>query len=126
MRQKRLGTVVVENGVNFVLMQRSTGTLQSSLEGVIDFEFPDFPGVEKARYYILGSDFEKFSVMWNCYDQPRPELNFVHSVEFLFILTRSIDPSQEIINEMELYIDKFFDRKFVLLTDQTVESCPIR
>lgn len=107
-------------------MQRSTGTPQSPLEGLIDFEYPEFPEVGKVRYFILGSDFEKFSVMWNCMDMPNPEWTFDHSEEFMFILTRFLEPSQEIIDEMESYIDKYLDRKFAVLTDQTVESCPIR
>lgn len=125
MTQKRIGTVIVENGVNFVLLQRSTGKSQSPVEGIIDFEYPEFPEVGIIRYNILESDFKQFAVMWTCMD--RPDLGpFDQSEEFMFILTRSIYPSQEIIDEMESYIDKFFDRRFVFLTDQTVESCPIR
>lgn len=117
--------MVTENGINIDLLERASGTPQSSLEGIIDFEYPEFPNIGTMRHYILGTEFKKFSVVWSCMDLPSL-VSFDQSREFMFILTRSLEPSQDNIDEIESYIDKYFDRKFAVLTNQTIESCPIR
>lgn len=59
-------------------------------------------------------------------DNPEPEWNFDHSEEFMFIMSRTAIPSQDVMDKIHFYIDKYYDRNFVEFVDQSNASCPLR
>lgn len=126
MRFKRAAFAIRPDGSRFDLRQRAVGypaVEGASLKGIINLVFDEFVEMGSFSHFILGSDFKHYAILWSCVDE-QMGFDFDFSKEIVNIMTKSPEPEPDVISEIDTYIDKYFDREFLFITDQSKESCP--
>ncbi|XP_026477509.1 apolipoprotein D-like [Ctenocephalides felis] len=88
-----------------------------STEGKLKVTFPSLPVDFDAPYWVLGTDYENFAVVWSCND-----LGFLNTRN-AWILTRQRKASVEIMKKAYAIIDENkITRAYFIRTNQ--QSCP--
>lgn len=118
------GNLESDNCPKSTMHTKASATFANPFEGIINV----FPRNKNNGmiHYILETDLSTVLTYWTCLDNPDPELHFVHSKEFMFMMSRSANPSQDIVNKIHFYVDKYYDSNFVEFIDQSNSSCPLR
>ncbi|KAJ9592178.1 hypothetical protein L9F63_001294 [Diploptera punctata] len=115
--------------INIINRQTSYLTgIRSTIEGVVrhvgrtddsklSVKFPSLPVLVDAPYWVLGTDYENYAVVWSC-------SNFgLFSTRNAWILTRSRYPPLEIMEKAYSVVDKYgISRAYFIRTDQ--KNCP--
>lgn len=119
-----------DNGsVNIVNKQISSlSGVASSIEGIgrktgrdgdskLIVTFPSLPLPVDAPYWVLGTDYDSYAVVWSCN-------NFgVFSLRYVWILTREPKPPVEVLERAYQVVDKNnVSRAYFIRTDQ--KNCP--
>ncbi|KDR18800.1 Apolipoprotein D [Zootermopsis nevadensis] len=93
---------------------RMTGRTE---ESKLSVKFPSLPVLVDAPYWVLGTDYENYSVVWSC-------SNFgLFSTRNAWILTRSRHPTLEIMEKAYSVVDKHgISRAYFIRTDH--KNCP--
>ncbi|PNF27250.1 hypothetical protein B7P43_G05299 [Cryptotermes secundus] len=86
-------------------------------ESKLSVKFPSLPVLVDAPYWVLGTDYENYAVVWSC-------SNFgLFSTRNAWILTRSRHPTLEIMEKAYSVVDKHgISRAYFIRTDQ--KNCP--
>lgn len=121
-----------DNGTVTVVNQQIssfTGTA-ASIKGSAKFEgkpnesklwvtFPTVPFGGEAPYWVLGTDYDNYAVVWSCTD-----FGMISS-KFVWILAREPSPSVEVMQKAYAILDKNeISRAYLTRTDQ--KNCPAR
>ncbi|XP_059490320.1 apolipoprotein D-like [Neocloeon triangulifer] len=85
-------------------------------EGTLLINFPT-TGQEDGDYWILGTDYSSYSVVWSCSNVGG------QSLQLAWLLTRERVPSNETLSAAQVIIDANGLKGNFLLTDQT--NCPL-
>ncbi|XP_069672058.1 apolipoprotein D-like [Periplaneta americana] len=118
-----------EGRVSIVNRQTSSLTgIRSTIEGVVrlvgrtdesklSVRFPSLPVLVDAPYWVLGTDYDNYAVVWSC-------TNFgIFSTRNAWILTRSRHPTLDVMEQAYSVVDKHgISRAYFIRTDQ--KNCP--
>lgn len=73
---------------------------------------------DETNYYILATDYFQYAVGWGC-----ESLENNQSREYAWILSRTPTLPEAYIERIDDYIERFFDRDLLRVTDQDLQNC---
>lgn len=97
--------------------------MASSIEGVATIEspgklnvrFPSMPVNVKAPYWVIGTDYDSYAVVYSCSD-----VGIIFSARTVWILTRDRNPSLEVLQKGYQVLEmNRISKAYLMRTDQT-------